>query len=67
MFHLYPVIVIDIMQDKQDVNDIGIPSSKSELSSCRSDNREEWEHDLFLVGSSTLMLQTPLGACLSLV
>ena len=39
--HLNPVIVIDLMQDKQDVNDIGIRSSKSELSSCRSDNRDE--------------------------
>ena len=56
MFHLNPVIVIDLMQDKQDVNDLGVRSSYSELSSCRSDSKDEWEHDLFLVGSSILML-----------
>ena len=39
--HLNPVIVIDVMQDKQDVNVIGIWSLKSELSSCSSDNRDE--------------------------
>ena len=39
--HLKLVIVIDLMQYRQDANDIGVWSLKFELSFCRSDNRDE--------------------------